>query len=189
MKDASNKKYFEYLLQRSKLGSLYRKYWLYPKISRILQGRVLDVGCGIGDFLAFRKNTAGIDINPYNIRHCERMGLEAYLIESERYPFTNLAFDGAIMDNVLEHLTDPLPTLFEIRRILKPKGTLVVGVPGKRGYDSDTDHKCFYDQAKLSKTVENCGFETGKFLHMPVRSRWLDKNARQYCLYGIFEKT
>ena len=36
-----------------------------------IQGDLLDVGCGLGDFLEnASKNSLGIDINPYNVEHC-----------------------------------------------------------------------------------------------------------------------
>src|SRR5687767_14790324 len=41
--------YFEYLQRRGRLGYLYRTRYLYPRVFRHLHGRVLDVGCGIGD--------------------------------------------------------------------------------------------------------------------------------------------
>ena len=34
----------------SRLGMIYRRYWLYPRLIGQLEGRVLDIGCGIGDF-------------------------------------------------------------------------------------------------------------------------------------------
>ena len=38
--------YHNYLLGGSKVGSLYRKWILYPRIGRYLKGEVLDFGCG-----------------------------------------------------------------------------------------------------------------------------------------------
>ena len=55
--------YYEYLKKRSIIGLLYRKYILYPSICKHLNGHVLDIGCGIGDFLKFRANTVGIEIS------------------------------------------------------------------------------------------------------------------------------
>ena len=56
--------YFNYLRGRSRLGLLYRKYWLYPRLNKYLYGDVLDVGCGVGDLLSFRPSTIGVDVNP-----------------------------------------------------------------------------------------------------------------------------
>jgi SAM-dependent methyltransferase len=180
--------YFHYLLHRSRLGLLYRRNYLYPCLSRYLQGSVLDVGCGIGDFLHSRKQTIGVDVNPFTIDYCRKRGLEAHLINREAYPFSDMSFDGALMDNVLEHLSDPGPTLSEIHRILKPLGTLIVGVPGRRGYTNDYDHKRYYDEHSLTDCITRFGFNLIKIICMPFRSAWLDRHMPQYCTYGIFKR-
>ena len=103
--------YFSYLKKRSKLGYFYRKFWLYPFISRHVQGRVLDVGCGIGDMLSYRSESVGVDINPATVKFCQGRGLNAVLMEKDRLPFGIEAFDSIILDNVLEHIEKPLPCL------------------------------------------------------------------------------
>lgn len=179
--------YYNYLSKRSRLGLYYRRFYLYPCLSRFLYGRVLDIGCGRGDFLGFYKQSVGVDVNPYNVEHCNSQGLDAYLVEDGCYPFENGSFDGVIIDNVLEHLIDPAPTLIEIQRVLKPGGMLIVGVPGRKGYDSAPDHKCFYSEEALVNVLHGFHFRVKKVLHMPLKSTWLERNVRQYCIYGIFE--
>jgi len=179
--------YFSYLRQRSKLGLWYRTCYLYPRLGRYLkEGRVLDVGCGIGDFLRSRRQTIGVDVNADAVAWCRAQGLEAVLMESDRLPFPDADFDGATLDNVLEHIAEPKPILSEIHRVLRKGGRLIVGVPGQKGYASDPDHKIFYDQTLLVGTVTAEDFALIRVLHMPLRSRFLNKRLRQYALYGIF---
>lgn len=181
--------YFDRRLRgRSQLCWLYRRYYLYPWLCRHLRGRVLDVGCGVGDMLACRANTVGVDINPRAVAWCRRRGLDARPMEPDRLPFADGDFDGVVLDNVLEHLARPQALLAEIRRVLPVGGRFVVGVPGRRGYASDDDHKVFYSEPALRETVQAAGFSDGKVLHAPVRSAWLDRHMRQYCLYGVFER-
>jgi len=181
--------YSNYLRGRKPAAKLYFRFLVYPRICRFLTGRILDVGCGIGDFMAYRANTTGLDINPHNVEYCRIRGLEAFLIENDRYPFDNNSFDGAVMDNVLEHLADPTPTLSEIHRVLKPHGTLIAGVPGKRGFAHDPDHKEFYDEKRVVDRMQSAGFTVKKLIHMPLfKSDWLSKRLRQYCIYGVFER-
>lgn len=182
----ANEDYNAYLLQRSSLGLIYRTYVLYPRIAPYLKGRTLDVGCGIGDMLRFRAGTIGVDINPRNVAYCQKQGLEAHVMGPDVLPFPAHSFESLILDNVLEHIADPGPLLAEIHRVLQPGGTFVVGVPGIRGYASDADHKVFYDEASLMATVAGSGFALRETRHTPMRSRWLDKNMRQYCVYEIF---
>ena len=56
----SNDQYFNYLKGRTRLGAWYRAHVLYPKLTRRLFGRTLDVGCGIGDMLSYRTDTVGV---------------------------------------------------------------------------------------------------------------------------------
>ena len=51
-------------------------------------------------------------------------------IESERFPFPDHQFDVLLFCEIIEHLqTDPLNVLREIKRVLKPGGTLVLTTP------------------------------------------------------------
>ncbi len=186
---ASNNEYFEYLRQRSRLGAIYRKYWLYPRLSRRLIGRTLDIGCGIGDMLAYRNNTVGVDINPHTVAFCKARSTEAFLMNSDTLPFNAMEFSSVLMDNVLEHLDEPVPLLTEVSRVLSAKGRLLIGVPGLKGFNSDPDHKVQYDQISLVKLVEPLGFSHLETFHTPLfQSDWLDRNVRQYCIYALFER-
>lgn len=181
--------YFDYLRSRGRLGLLYRRMFLYPRLTRYLVGRVLDVGCGIGDFVGFRSDTVGVDVNPHAVEWCLQQGLECKLMETDSLPFPNSSFDGIVLDNVLEHLTAPEPLLSEIRRVLVSGGRLLVGVPGERGYECDPDHKVFYGEADLRRVVGATGFSCRGVFHTPIKSRWLASWLPQYCLYGIFERS
>ena len=180
--------YFEYLKSRRFGSWLYRQTWLYPRLCFHLRGRVLDVGCGIGDFLAFRKSTIGVDINPLLVDWCRQRGLPASLMAPDVLPFGDQEFDGVVLDTVLEHLDDPVPLLGEVHRVLRPGGTFIVGVPGEKGYALDADHRRYYSKADLNACLASAGFATRTILHMPLRSGWLSRRMRQCCLYGIFTR-
>ena len=180
--------YFDYLRQRKGLGLLYRRLWLYPRLCRHLRGRVLDVGCGIGDMVRFRPGTVGTDVNPKAVAYCREAGLDVVLMQPGRLPFENRAFDGVVLDNVLEHLDDPVPLLAEIRRVLSEDGTLIVGVPGSRGFASDSDHKRHYPEAALIDCLSSAGFTLDTLFHQPFRSRFLDRTLRYHAIYGVFHK-
>lgn len=179
--------YYNYLRKRSILGYLYRKYWLYPKICREIKGKVLDVGCGIGDMLSFRANTTGVDINPSTVEHCRKLGLDAKLIKNDQLPFEDSSFDGVILDNVMEHIENPNKILFEISRVLVADGKVIVGVPGKKGFAWDSDHKKFYDVKILKEVMSSNGFLYKKHFFMPFSCAYLDDRLRQYCLYSVFD--
>lgn len=187
-KTKSNNKagYFEYLRGRSLSGLIYRNYWLYPRLAGHLSGRVLDVGCGIGDFLAYRKGTVGVDVNPQTVAWCQQRGLDARIMDLDILPFPDASFDAVVFDNVLEHLVSPLPLLTEIHRVLVPGGRFMVGVPGKRGFVCDPDHKIFYDEPGLVAVMAQAAFNKQDLFYMPLKSDWLAERLSQYCLYGVF---
>ena len=179
-----NKKYFEFLKNRSVLGRLYRKIYLYPKLSRLLNGRMLDIGCGIGDMLAFRPNSVGVDVNPFNVAFCKAHGFDALEMPFDQLPFADNTFDSVLLDNVLEHISNPTPLFCEIRRVMRQDAVLLIGVPGLKGQSSDQDHKVFYDEAKLSALAVQLGFDVKCLTHTPlVKSKILSRYLRQYCIY------
>jgi SAM-dependent methyltransferase len=181
--------YFDYLMRRSQLGHFYRRRLLYPRLVKRLRGRLLDVGCGIGDMLDFRPDSVGVDINQRTVDYCQQRGAEAYVMAPDRLPFADACFDSLLLDNVLEHIAEPGPLLEEARRVLRPGGRLLVGVPGRRGWDSDPDHKVHYDEAALLARVTTSGFVSGELFHTPlIRSAWLSERVRQYCIYGAFDR-
>lgn len=181
-------KYYLYLRKRSKLGILYRNYYLYPILSYYVKGKVLDVGCGVGDFIGFYKNAVGVDINPETVEYCVNKGLTAFLMHLDKLPFGESTFNTVILDNVLEHLENPTVLLREIRRVLTPDGTFIVGVPGECGFHYDKDHKVYYDQQRLIDIICNFEFMHKKTLKMPIDFPFANKLLRQYCIYGIFNK-
>ena len=181
--------YHSYLNRFSSIGYAYRKYFLYPKLNNVLHGNILDVGCGLGHYLTFQLGAQGVDINPINVADCIGRGLDASVMLPDVLPFEDISFDSVLLDNVLEHITEPFPLISEIKRVLRPNGTLLIGVPGSKGMDHDPDHKVAYDETSLATLANVSGFSIREFFYMPLfKSEWLNKNLRQYCIYSIWIK-
>jgi SAM-dependent methyltransferase len=179
--------YGEYLMRRSRLSEVYRRHFLYPRICDRLVGRTIDVGCGIGDFLQYRPNTVGVDINPHTIQYCNARGLDARLMQPDVLPFNDASFDSALLDNVFEHIAEPAALVRELRRVLRPAGLLLIGVPGVLGWQCDSDHKVRYDEATLEATLRAGDFVPIEIFHTPLwRSAWLSRHLRQYCIFGLY---
>jgi len=180
--------YFDSLIRRKRAAVWYRNLWLYPRLCRHLRGQVLDIGCGIGDLVRFRAQTIGVDVNYRAVEYCRSHGLTVQQMEPDLLPFLDGEFDGAVLDNVLEHLVKPEPLLAEIHRVLRPGGAFLVGVPGEQGFASDADHKRHYPETALIQCVQSAGFELATVLHQPFRSRLLDQRFRYYAIYGVFRR-
>ena len=183
----NKEQYFNYLKQRSVLGSIYRKYFLYPKLNHYLKGEMLDIGCGIGDMLAYRAHSIGVDVNEFNVEFCKLRGFDVYQMPVNKLPFQGERFDSILLDNVLEHIEDPLPLLIEIKRVMRTNGVLLIGVPGVKGYASDSDHKVFYDESKLTALATKAGFGVKVSLHAPLwKSHLFSTILKQYCIYTLW---
>jgi len=98
-------------------------------------GRILDVGCGRGVFLAeMRKRgweVVGTELAEDACRFA-REELRLKVIARRDLldcAFEAQSFDVVVLSHVLEHLADPLETLVEIARILKGDGLLFLAVP------------------------------------------------------------
>lgn len=185
----SNQIYFDYLMRRSFLGGVYRRFVLYPRLNFHLKGKVLDIGCGIGDMLSYRRNTVGLDVNPLNVDFCKKRKLNAYLMKPNMIPFDDKTFDSVLLDNVLEHIERPSLLFKEIKRVLKTNGIILIGVPGQKGFSSDDDHKIFYDEKKLQALAQKNNFNVNQFFYTPlVKSKFLSQHVRQYCIYSLWSK-
>lgn len=188
MKSENFEQYHEYLKRKSFLGNIYRKFLLYPALHKHTVGLALDIGCGTGEYCRSRPNTHGADINPLNVNALLKSEIPGFLIKGDTLPCGDEAYDSVIMDNVLEHIAHPEPIMAEVRRVLRPRGRLIIGVPGIKGFLGEEDHKVFYDKKNLNSFINSHGFSTLKIFHMPIKSDFFDRHLRQYCLYGIFQK-
>jgi len=93
--------------------------------------RVLDIGCGTGEFSVFfnLEMYTGIDIEKKYIDYANKNYKGAFLVvDGTKLPFTNGAFQKIFISGVLHHLDDEIcgRVLDEARRVLAQNGTLLV---------------------------------------------------------------
>ena len=178
--------YYRYLKTTSIIGKIYRKFFLYPFLSRFIKGNFLDVGCGLGDFLSFgSKRSLGLDINKFNVDHCKSRGLSAELIKDGKFPVDDDSFSTINLDQVLEHINEPDILLKEINRCLNIGGRLIIGVPCESGYKRDPDHKVFYNLEKIKKVLSKYNFSILITFYTPLPLKFFGKILPQQSLYVI----
>jgi 2-polyprenyl-3-methyl-5-hydroxy-6-metoxy-1,4-benzoquinol methylase len=98
-------------------------------------GRLLDIGCGGGDFLRVLRQQApewqlmGIEPGRQAVTTARQMGLSVQqgTLETASLPYEQ--WDAITLWHVLEHVPDPLHTLRQIRQKLAPDGRLYLAVP------------------------------------------------------------
>jgi SAM-dependent methyltransferase len=101
-------------------------------------GRLLDVGCGSGSFLAEMRRApgwqvAGVEPVEHAWRLCRSLGLEVVHGTLDQAAFPEGSFDAITLWNVLEHVYDPVAELTKVHRLLRPGGLLVAAVPVVEG--------------------------------------------------------
>jgi 2-polyprenyl-3-methyl-5-hydroxy-6-metoxy-1,4-benzoquinol methylase len=130
-------------------GEDYYRDWLGPKGKRRLRmwkgrlrtiekkvpkGRLLDVGCGAGEFLSLAKESGwvveGTELSPYSAALVsDRLKMQIFSGNLMNAGLEHASFDVITFWHVLEHVPDPVIYLREAHRLIKPSGLLVVAVP------------------------------------------------------------
>lgn len=101
------------------------------------RGKLLDVGCGNGLFLAHMRKygweVAGIEPDPDAARIArEKYGIQVVAGDLKDSPLEEESLDVITMNHVIEHFADPIAQLKECRRLLKAGGKLVLAAPNIR---------------------------------------------------------
>jgi SAM-dependent methyltransferase len=135
--------------------------------------RVLDVGCGAGEFLYTLRDLgygplAGIDFSARAISLVRTKGLQAH-----HGLFLDLPargdYDLVVMNNYLEHTIDPIAEIRHARATLRPSGMLYGEIPNYRsgdrfvfgrywGGNHAPRHTFHFAPSTLRALMEKCGF-------------------------------
>ena len=156
-----------------------RRDWLLGFVSP--GDRVLDLGCGEGSFAAALAGAGAqvtmADVARGALQRAVRAAPDAeavLIIEDEPLPFAEGAFDVAWCGETLEHVADAIGLATELRRVLRPGGTLLVttpnqprlgvalealaGRPLEERLDPRADHLRFFTARTLRGLLEGAGF-------------------------------
>ncbi|MEO7366142.1 MAG: class I SAM-dependent methyltransferase [Sphingomicrobium sp.] len=156
---------------------------IVPRLSH--GARILDVGCGSGDFLAAAKERGfkptGIDISEAGARLCRQRGFEACSGDFLTAAF-GTEFDAVTMWDVIEHLRDPGAFFERSHSILQGDGLFIGKVPafGRISVELSKrvprfagmllgapDHVQYFTQKSLGALLQRTGFKV-EWLHPPV---------------------
>lgn len=187
-----SKEYFEGDFRCGHTGSYFDEATLGNLADRTLIDRIkqhkpsgtfLEVGCAGGAFLNAARE-AGFSVKgvEYSSEASEfarkRFGLDVVTGDLDGAHYPTAAFDVVFMGDVLEHLSNPVETVTEIHRVLRPGGLLVIECPmqtntlfsrsgflifsllGKRATVHLPPYHLFeYRPASMSGLLRRCGFE------------------------------
>ena len=101
---------------------------LPPRVARA--GRLLDVGCAAGFFLAEARahyEVQGVELSTWSSAYArDRLQLPVFTGTLMQAALPAEHFDVITLWDVIEHVPDPVPLLTEAARVLKPGGRLVL---------------------------------------------------------------
>ena len=157
-----------------------RKFVKSFYLDHILQdvsGPAIDFGCGAGQILArLPAGSIGVEINPALVIRLKESGLNvvAYDAATDDFSFSGFApntYKTLVSSHVLEHFADSASVIRKIWRASARLGidTIIVVVPGEKGYASDLTHKTFVTEKYLAdEGLVRCeGFEISKVHYFP----------------------
>ncbi|MEM9219223.1 MAG: class I SAM-dependent methyltransferase [Cyanobacteria bacterium P01_F01_bin.150] len=146
--DASAYKWQDNLVRLGQIHDyqlLFNSQTVHTCLSHLNQtSHVLDCGVGTGAFsLALLDSInqpahiSGVDISYPMLNHAQQtlenrcMSLDLRQVDIKSLPFADESFDAVIFAHVLEHVADPVETLSEMGRVLKPGAPLIGSVTRK----------------------------------------------------------
>lgn len=135
--------------------------------------RTLDIGCGSSVIIQSLNNAVGMDINTGKLRFLRRYGIPLLRGSAFALPFKDSSFDCVISSQVIEHIPYGESLFSEMRRVLTPGGTLIIGTPdySTRGWriieplygnlipgGYRDEHITHYTRESLSRILASHGF-------------------------------
>ena len=149
--------------------------------------RLLEVGSGSGVALARMQalgwQAEGVEVDPRAVNAALARGAKVHQGDIFKPAFPDATFDAITSTHVLEHIYDPVRTLNECRRILKPGGKLVILTPnveslGQSWYGvawvglDPPRHLNLFSRDALARAAQSAGF-TIQTLDSTVRIAWV----------------
>lgn len=138
-------------------------------------GKVLDIGCGSGQFLYDMKKkgweTHGVELSTGAAEignHKYELNIQSGSLLDAQLPLES--FDYIRLNHSFEHLTNPRETLQRIERLLKVDGLLFIGVPNVNSIQArifgrywwnlgPPVHPFNYSHTTLKRLLSESGFE------------------------------
>lgn len=143
---------------------------------------VLDVACGEGYganlFAELADTVVGIDVDEGTVRSAQikyvRDNLKFQTASTTQLPFTDNHFDVVVSFETIEHVDDQDKMLWELKRVLKQDGVLIISTPDKKYFNETKPYtnpfhtKELYKQefdTLLHKYFKNVKFLQQNFIH------------------------
>ncbi|MEW4922352.1 class I SAM-dependent methyltransferase [Algibacter sp. 2305UL17-15] len=146
--------------------------------------KLLDIGCGTGDFLQTAQQNgwivSGIEPNGQARQIANKKTNNSVFETEQLLKFSEDSFDVITLWHVLEHLPNLEEHVSIFKKLLKPNGRLIIAVPNYKSYDANhykqfwaaydvPRHLWHFNQDSISKLVSKESFKVEK-----VKPMWFD---------------
>lgn len=169
----------------------YKRRAIFKLESLVEQKRMLDVGCGAGQFLLVARQRGwecqGVEIAEEAVQAARALGLTVFHGEIAAFQAESPErFPAVTSFEVLEHLVDPLPFVQVLRSLTADEGYFVCTVPNVDDpYCLIQDdcasmppvHLNFFNRQSLGHLLRLGGFEVVEWFTLPVPT-----NSARRCL-------
>lgn len=133
------------------------------------RGKVLEVGCGIGDTLYKFKSKGwevyGIDFSPLAQKiGRDIFGIDIFCSDFETYEFKEAEyFDLILMFHFLEHVSSPVRVINKVWKLLKKDGELIIEVPNFNSFTRKIFGK-FWNNLEVPRHIFHFSSDSIEFL-------------------------
>jgi 2-polyprenyl-3-methyl-5-hydroxy-6-metoxy-1,4-benzoquinol methylase len=163
-------------------------------------GKVLDIGCGVGDFLHTAEmhgwECTGVEPSE-DAKVIAQKRMNGIIISSE--DLENIPegyFDLITMWHVLEHVDDLKWQVEQLRRLVKPKGRVVIALPNYKSYDGQyykelwaaydvPRHLNHFNKTTLTNIFKASGMELVKMDKLRWDAYYISYMSEQYKLHSL----
>ena len=134
--------------------------------------KILDIGCGFGESLGYHRDRGcdvhGVeaDLNILRVAERHKLSVRTGLFQAKFYEAET--FDFVTLDQVVEHVANPVEFLAGVAEVLRPGGTAIISTPNAQGFGARLFgdkwihwhapyHLGFFTSRSMSIAAANCG--------------------------------
>lgn len=161
-------------------------------------GNLLDIGCGVGDFLHTAEqqgwNCMGVEPSE-DAKAIARQRTKATLMTSEALEqLPDESFDVITMWHVLEHVDNLKWQIEQLKRLVKQEGRIVIAVPNYKSYDGQyykdkwaaydvPRHLNHFNQTTLIKIFKSLGINLVRMDKLKWDAYYISYMSEQYLIH------